>query len=196
MMDFYSDEEFSMDDYMDLYGQEVVEEFDQEYEYDDSMEYEKGLFVRRENIKEIRRKRYEKLRLKRALLESIPQTGGVFILTFPNGKHFMGFTLRDMRERIKYNLKFLTQSKKTKYHRFKPRYVWHEQCFRENPDLEDFRQIEIRIALHPEPHKYYKELWNSLTPKEKENFYYSKAGRKTNKERMEIYGEDYDILSQ
>lgn len=195
-MDFYSDEYFDLDDYMDEYEKSLNDEFDQDYEYDDSKEYEEGLFVYRQNAKEFRKKRWERIKLKRALLESIPQQGGVFILTFPNGKHFMGFTLRDMRERIKYNLKFLTQSKKTKYHRFKPRYVWHEQCFKENPNIESFEEIQIRIALHPEPYKYYKELWNSLTPEEKENFYYSKAGRKTNKERMEIYGEDYDIFSQ
>lgn len=93
----------------------------------------------------------------------------------------MGYSNSDLQERVKYNLKFLTQSKTTKYHRLKPRYIWHEQCFKENPNLETFEQIEIRIALHPDPYNYYKQLWNSLSDEEKKNYYYSKVGRKKGK---------------
>lgn len=131
-------------------------------------------------IEEAKRRKF--LETRKKVFNSIPSVPGVYILTFPNGRQYIGQT-KDLRAAISRHLKNLFPSLVTIYRRRRNsenEYClnWYKKCRDENPDLKTYEGVKFEYYEDENPVEKEKEILSKYSKKDLKNFYNTSWGGK------------------
>jgi hypothetical protein len=115
-------------------------------------------------------KRERHLRERKAILLTIPNQGGAYILRFPDGTGYIGKAV-NLRKRIEKHLIEIFPSPKMLYHRkCNEAWSWYDICRESNPEME-LSDIDITWFLSDDPCGKEKELLQSVDKGDRHLYY-------------------------